>query len=49
MREREKKFLNKVKDRKGMVTSLDYFLQIRDVELLGTSLIFAVKITNFCF
>jgi hypothetical protein len=32
-----------------MTLSLDYFLLIRDTEFLGTSLIFAVRISSFFF
>lgn len=35
--------------RKGAVLSLDYFLLISGIEILGASLIFSIRISNFLF
>lgn len=42
-----KRSLNKIRDRKGATSCLDHFLLIRDIKLLGASVIFTVRISNF--
>jgi hypothetical protein len=46
-RKRKKKSLNKIRSQKGVMSSRDYFLLSGNIEFLGLSLIFTVRISNF--